>query len=283
LESSIVALPDQSTTIDAQTFLTKAQDRLAFFRESRRRADALQLSEGRGKRAYAIYCKVQETELEQLYEEVQKDFSTYYSAINDDDEAQFTAKLTPAEGSLDFQVNFYDRGLFPPGAFHSEGHQDSMGVCLYLALMKRLFGARFTFALLDDVVMSVDSGHRKQFCKLLKKEFPDTQFIITTHDRTWAEQMRFAGLITSKTSLAFHSWSIDSGPLVESNDDIWTVIAAELVKNRVSAAAAALRNHLEFITRLLADQLGARPAFQASGNYEPGDLISSVLARIGDQ
>jgi hypothetical protein len=38
----------------------------------------------------------------------------------------------------------------------------------------------------------------------------------------------------------------------------------------------------EFITRLLADQLGARPAFQASGNYEPGDLISSVLARIGD-
>src|SRR2546429_4550729 len=27
--------------------------------------------------------------------------------------------------------------LFPPGAYHSEGHQDSMGVCRYLALMKR--------------------------------------------------------------------------------------------------------------------------------------------------
>jgi DNA repair exonuclease SbcCD ATPase subunit len=282
LESSITALPDQSMTIDAQTFLTKAQDRLVAFRESRRRAEAAKLAEERGKRAYEVYCKAQEAELEQLYDEVQKDFSSYYSAINDDDEAEFTAKLTPAEGSLDFQVNFYNRGLFPPAAFHSEGHQDSMGVCLYLALMKRLFGTRFTFALLDDVVMSVDSGHRKQFCKLLKKEFPDTQFIITTHDRTWAEQMRFAGLITSKTSLAFHSWSIDGGPLVESNDDIWTVIAAELAKNRVSAAAATLRNHLEFVTRLLADQLAARPAFQASGSYDPGEMTTSVLSRISD-
>jgi hypothetical protein len=49
----------------------------------------------------------------------------------------------------------------------TEGHQDGMGVCLYLALMKRLFGDQFTFALLDDVVMSVDVGHRYQFCQLL--------------------------------------------------------------------------------------------------------------------
>src|SRR5208283_4882925 len=100
------------------------------------------------------------------------------------------------------------------------GHQDGMGVCLYLALMKRLFGSRFTFALLDDVVMSVDAGHRYQFCKLLKTHFPDTQFVITTHDRLWAEQMKSAGLVTGKTSLSFHSWTIDTGPLVESNVEI---------------------------------------------------------------
>ena len=107
-----------------------------------------------------------------------------------------------------------------------------MGVCLYLALMKRLFGDRFTFALLDDVVMSVDAGHRYQFCKLLKTYFPDTQFIITTHDRLWAEQMKSAGLVTAKTSIAFHSWTIDTGPLVESNQEIWDEIAAALGKGR---------------------------------------------------
>ena len=127
---------------------------------------------------------------------------------------------------------------FRPAAFHSEGHQDGMGVCLYLALMKRLFGDQFTFALLDDVVMSVDAGHRYQFCKLLKTHFPDTQFIITTHDRLWAEQMKSAGLVTAKTSIAFHSWTIDTGPLVESNEEIWDEIAGALGKGKVEAAAA---------------------------------------------
>jgi hypothetical protein len=166
--------------------------------------------------AYNAYCKIMDDELDTLYENVRDDFSTYYRAVNEDDEAAFTAKLTPSEGRLDFDVNFYERGLFPPGAYHSEGHQDGMGVCLYLALMKRLFGDRFKFALLDDVVMSVDAGHRYQFCKLLRTYFPDTQFIITTHDRVWAEQMKSAGLVTAKTSLTLHGWTIESGPLVAS-------------------------------------------------------------------
>jgi recombinational DNA repair ATPase RecF len=187
--------------------------------------------------AYEAYCGVLEDELNKLYDDVQEDFSTFYRAINEDDEAKFTAKLTPSQGKLDFDVNFYERGLFPPGAYHSEGHQDGMGVCLYLALMKRLFGNRFKFALLDDVVMSVDAGHRYQFCKLLKTHFPDTQFIITTHDRLWAEQMKSAGLVTAKTSIAFHSWTIDTGPLVESNQEIWDEIDAALAKGKVEAAA----------------------------------------------
>src|SRR3954464_5282298 len=210
------------------------------------------------------------------------DFSAFYRAINEGDEVKFTAKLTPSEGKLDFAVNFYERGLFPPAAFHSEGHQDGMGVCLYLALMKRLFGPQFTFALLDDVVMSVDSEHRYEFCTLLKTYFPDTQFIITTHDRLWAEQMRSAGLVTSKTSIAFHSWTIDTGPLVESNEEIWAEIATALSKGKVEAAAAALRHHLEYVSRHLADQLGATPQFRADGNYELVELLPSVLKRMKD-
>lgn len=208
------AKPDQSATLDAQTFLTTAQVRLGDYREALRKNKAAEIAWNAAKAAYDIYCSVLEEELNTLYDEVQKDFSTFYRAINGEDESTFTAKLTPSEGSLGLDVNFYERGLFPPAAYHSEGHQDGMGVCLYLALMKRLFGDRFTFALLDDVVMSVDADHRYQFCKLLKTYFPDTQFIITTHDRLWAEQMKSAGLVTAKTSIAFHSWTIDTGLLL---------------------------------------------------------------------
>jgi len=282
LQEKIAALPDQTTALDAQTFLTTAQLRLADYREAVRKSKAAANAAAAAKVAYEIYCDVMEEELDSLYAEVEQDFSTFYRAVNEDDEGQFTAKLTPSAGSLGLDVNFYDRGLFPPAAFHSEGHQDGMGVCLYLALMKRLFGKRFTFALLDDVVMSVDAGHRYQFCKLLKTHFPDTQFVITTHDRLWAEQMKSAGLVTGKTSLSFHSWTIDSGPLVESNAEIWQEISTALGKGKVEVAAAALRHHLEYVARHLADQLGATPQFRADGNYELGELMPSVLKRMKD-
>jgi hypothetical protein len=272
--------PDQTATLDAQTFLTTAQLRLGDYREAMRKSKAAGIASSIATVTYEAYCSVLEDELNALYDAVQADFSTFYRTINQDDEAAFTAKLTPSEGKLDFDVNFYERGLFPPGAYHSEGHQDGMGVCLYLALMKRLFGERFTFALLDDVVMSVDADHRYQFCKLLKTSFPNTQFIITTHDRLWAEQMKSAGLVSAKTSIAFHSWTIDTGPLVESNEEIWDEIARALGKGKVEAAAAALRHHLEYVSRHLADLLGATPPFRADGNYELGELLPSVLTRM---
>ncbi len=280
LSTKVEARPDQTATVDAQTFLTTAQLRLGDYREALRKKKTAEIAANIAKVAYKTYCEVLEDQLTKLYGEVEKDFSNFYQVLNENDESKFTAKFTPTEGRLELDVNFYERGLFPPGAYHSEGHQDGMGVCLYLALMKRLFGSSFTFALLDDVVMSVDSGHRYQFCKLLKTHFPDTQFIITTHDPVWAEQMRSAGLVSSKTSLAFHSWTIDTGPLVESNLEIWDEIGAFLQKAKVDLAAAALRHHLEYSSRQLADQLGAMPPFRADGNYELGDLLPSVLTRM---
>lgn len=280
LTAEVKAKPDQSATVAAQTFLAKAQLRLGDDRVAMRKAEEARASWASGKVAYDTYCSVLESELNALYDEVQDDFSTFYRQLNEDDEGSFTAKFTPSEGSLALEVNFYERGLFPPGAYHSEGHQDGMGVCLYLALMKRLFGGRFTFALLDDVVMSVDSGHRYKFCKLLKAHFPNTQFIITTHDRLWAVQMRNAGLVTAKTSLVFHSWTIDTGPLVESNEEIWDEIDAALAKGKVEVAAAALRHHLEYVSRHLADELGASPQFRADGDYQLGELLPCVLQRM---
>ena len=280
LTEKTMSKPDQTATVNAQTYLTTAQIRLADYREAKQKNAAALLAYNAAKATYDTYCEVMESELNTLYDAVQDDFSTFYRAINEDDESKFTAKFSPSEGKLDLVVNFYERGLFPPGAYHSEGHQDGMGVCLYLALMKRLFDDQFTFALFDDVVMSVDAGHRYQFCKLLKTYFPNTQFVITTHDRLWAAQMKAAGLVTAKTSLAFHSWTVDTGPLVESNDEIWDEIQAALSKGKVEAAAAALRHHLEYTARLSADQLGAEVPFRADSNYELGDLLPKVISRI---
>lgn len=279
LRRTIEAKPDQSAAVEAQTFLTTAQLRLEDYRSNMRAEAGAKRASTAAKIAYEEYCNAMEDELNALYADIQTDFSSFYRLLNEGDEATFTAELKPSESRVDLKVNFYDRGLYPPGAYHSEGHQDGMGVCLYLALMKRLFGKDFTIALLDDVVMSVDSDHRRQFCKLIKTHFPDTQFIITTHDRLWAQQMRSDGLVSARTSLVLYGWSVDTGPLAESSTDVWEDIETALAKGKVDVAAAALRRHLEYVAWVLADDLGARTVFHADGKYELGELMPAVLAR----
>jgi RecF/RecN/SMC N terminal domain len=282
LTETIKAKPDQSASVAAQSFLTLAEDRLTACRRALRAKKQAAAAEEAGKTVYKTYCDVAEEHLGALYAAVEGDFSAYYREINADDEGDFKAKLEPSEGKLDLEVDFYGRGMFPPGAYHSEGHQDGMGVCLYFALMKRLLGERFRFAVLDDVVMSVDQNHRKEFCRLLKTRFPDTQFIITTHDKVWAKQMQTEGLVESRGGVAFHSWSVQTGPIFEQISEVWDQIEADLAKNDVPTAAGRLRRHLEYISSELADQLGAQPTYRGDFSYDLGDLLPAVIGRQGE-
>jgi hypothetical protein len=158
---TIAALPDQTATVDAQTFLATAQIRLGDYREAMRADKGADIAVATAACAYATYCEIMDAELEALYDDVQDDFSSFYRLINEDDEGEFTAKLSPSAGKLEFDVNFYERGLYPPGAFHSEGHQDSMGVCLYLALMKRVSRIKHEFNV-PPVVPSIRSWEAKK-------------------------------------------------------------------------------------------------------------------------
>lgn len=112
LVEAIKARPDQSDTADARSFLSTAQLRLDDFREARKANKAADIAKATAKVSYDAYCTVQETELNALYDAVQEDFSNYYRDLNGTDEMKFMAKLKPTAGSLEFDVNFYGRGLY---------------------------------------------------------------------------------------------------------------------------------------------------------------------------
>lgn len=206
LLATLEAKPDQSATAEASGFLTIAQERWTRVRLARSDHKKAAAAQRTASTVYQTYCKTVDEALTTLYKTVEDKFSYYYCEINADDESAFKAELEPSAGKLDLSVDFYGIGMFPPMAYHSEGHQDGMGICLYLALVKQLLGDDFRFAVLDDVVMSVDSSHRRQFCKLLKECFPDVQFIITTHDEIWAKQMESTGLVSKTAQARFHGW-----------------------------------------------------------------------------
>jgi hypothetical protein len=179
-------------------------------------------------------------------------------------------------------VDFYGRGLFPPGAYHSEGHQDSMGLCLYLALMRHLHGAAFTFAVLDDVLMSVDAGHRREVCTLLKTEFPKTQFVMTTHDPIWLRHMKTEGVIGGRSAVQFRNWSVDYGPARWDTRDVWTEIDDYRKGNDVRAAAALLRHYLEYESAELCHRLRAPVEFRGDAQYQLGELLPAAVTRMRD-
>jgi DNA repair exonuclease SbcCD ATPase subunit len=135
------------------------------------------------------FQKARDAILGKLFDEIKEHFVALYRYLHGPDEDTFTATLHPDGAALNFEVDFYGRGTHPPHALHSEGHQDSMGLCLYLALAERLTGGLIDLIILDDVVMSVDADHRRQLCDLLATFFPNRQFLITTHDKTWAAQL----------------------------------------------------------------------------------------------
>jgi hypothetical protein len=279
-EDLVVSLPEPTKQDAAREWLTLTQERLDVWRSARRKQKAAIDQAKMARQVSDIYAKTSDEVLTGIYSRVEKDFARLYRFTNREDEEKFTAKLLPSLGKLGFGVDFYGRGLFPPGAYHSEGHQDSMGLCLYLALMKYIQGDAFTFAVLDDVLMSVDVGHRREVCALLKKEFPNTQFVMTTHDPIWLRHMRTEGIIKGRSSVQFRNWSVDIGPISWDDRDVWTEIDENLKKNDVRAAASLLRHYLEYTGAELCHRLRAQVEFRGDTQYQLGELLPPAIARM---
>ncbi len=186
------------------------------------------LSHRRGVVLLESFLKARDKVLGTVYETIKDSFVGLYRRLHGVDEGAFSARIEPEEAGLNFEVDFFGRGLHPPRALHSEGHQDSMGLCLYLALAEHLTKGIIDIVILDDVVMSIDADHRRQVCQLLAKEFPHRQFLITTHDRTWARQLRNEGVAGSNGVVEFYKWDLDTGPYVSQQVGLWDRIHADL-------------------------------------------------------
>ncbi|MFH1934306.1 MAG: hypothetical protein ABIN18_22380 [Pseudomonadota bacterium] len=217
--------------------------------------------------------------LNDLYDRIKNDFVEYYKFVHGEDEKTFEADIEAKGSELNLLVDFYGRGRFPPLTFHSEGHQDSMGVCLYLALIKLISEEKVLLTVLDDVVMSIDSSHRKKFAKLLIKYFPDRQFLITTHDTTWAKQLNTEGIVNKKNMREFQNWHLDTGPIYEANSDMWKRIEDHIKKNNIPSAAHTLRLGSEFFFGQICDNLEAKTIHKCDSQHDLGDLLPAAVSR----
>jgi len=259
--------------------LTKMEDKWRIYIESLEEKKASEKTKTRADLILSNFEQARDSVLEGIYDEVRNNFERYYKTLHSEDEYSFSSKISHEEAELIFEVNFYGRGMFPPHALHSEGHQDSMGLCLFFALNKYLIKDAINMIILDDVIMSIDRGHRRNICALLKDAFPDKQLIITTHDTTWARQLKSEGLVTRKNMIHFLNWNIETGPIIEMEKDLWDKIKEDLEKDDAPSAAHKLRRNAECFFDDVCDFLRATGLpYKATHQWDLGEFASAAIS-----
>jgi len=259
--------------------LNRLEENLKYYEENIILYEKVKKARDNAEVLYDTFIESRNQVLDALYTEVKDRFVELYRQLHGTDESNFDAVLASEGAGVDLKVQFHGEGKHPPHALHSEGHQDSMGICLYLALAERLTQGYIDLIILDDVMMSVDAPHRRQICHLLADFFKGKQFFITTHDQTWARQLRLEGVVSSKGVVELFDWQIDTGPRVNSQSDMWDAIEKDLTRNDVPAAAHKLRRGSEEYFRSVCNALGAKVKFKDNGQYTLGDLLPEAISR----
>ena len=283
VEASIAAASaagEGPEALEAWTALTRFEDHLGGLEREREMLRRTRVAAQRAKALFDAFEAERSRVLTELYQHVGARFTELYRTLNADDEGDMEAALAPKGAGLDFVVDFHGHGMHPPHALHSEGHQDSMGLCLYLALSEWISRGLLNLTVLDDVVMSVDASHRKAMCNLFKQAFPDRQFLITTHDRAWMNQLRHLSVFPRKNIVEFTAWQLTTGPRVTEERSLWERIDGALERSDVTSAAHMLRRGSEERFALLADKLGASVRYRLDGRVDLGEYLRGVQRRL---
>lgn len=124
-------------------------------------------------------------------DEISSDIRVMWSILHPDEIIEEVRLYVPedSEKAIDIGLKFYGVEQDSPKLTLSEGHKNSLGLCIFLAMAKREASKDIPL-FLDDVVSSFDRGHRGMIVELLKNQFENRQIIIFTHDRDWYIELR---------------------------------------------------------------------------------------------
>ncbi len=201
---------------------------------------------------YHCYSSVKKAEIQSIYDAIRSDIDRFYNIIHPG-ESHNDIQLSIVEGrraSTNLTIESFGRSDEDPRALCSEGHLDSLGLCIFLAFVKK-FNVDCNLIILDDVVATVDAGHRDRICDLLMQEFNNYQFIILTHDSVWFNQLRQSQKFYSRQNEFMNceiiDWDIESGPKIVPYKPQKKRIQDNIDAGDLTGAGNDLRKFLEYL------------------------------------
>jgi hypothetical protein len=147
----------------------------------------------------------------------------FYEAIHPQDEgdeptgAPTIAVTRHASGTARLNGSFNGDKILDPRQLYSDGHLDTVGMCIFLALRRSRAdreGPRDPkLMILDDIIMSIDLGHASRLLDVLRDHFKDHQLVILSHNELFMRQCR--GSVANARHLTIGRWTLEHGPRLE--------------------------------------------------------------------
>jgi energy-coupling factor transporter ATP-binding protein EcfA2 len=184
--------------------------------------------------------------------------------------------------SLDIQCAFPGAKDCPPGAYFSDSHLDTLGLCIFLAIAE-LGDARNIILVLDDVVMSADEPHVERVIELLYDMAQRFRHCIyTTHYRPWREKYRWGWLRNGECQFVEllpwqHKNGIKHAKSLPPIEELRGLLAEAKPSAQLCCASAAviLEAILDFLSLLYECSFPRR-----KGGPTLGDLLPSIKGKL---
>lgn len=236
---------------------------------------------------YKEFLKHQKEGLESFINTFSSYINDFYQYMNPDEQFHEIRIVTMGEedelNGITIEYKYNDMWVSPPQKYFSESHLNCFGISFFLASVIA-FNKKNKFIVLDDVISSFDSTHRKRFADLLFEKFADYQFILLTHEAEW---FSYVGQLAKRKgwTIGEIKWTESKGTHCEEKpNDLKEFIERELANSSVEALGNPMRRYLEAKLKDICMNLDVKVSFRLNDVNEkrmPNELLNELKSRIG--
>ncbi|MBB1194958.1 hypothetical protein DNC80_14915 [Flavobacterium sp. SOK18b] len=236
---------------------------------------------------YNEFVKVQKEGLENFINSFSIKINEYYQYMNPDEPFQEIKIVTMGEedelNGITIEYKYNGDWVSPPQKYFSESHLNCFGISFFLASVDA-FNNLNEFIILDDVISSFDSNHRKRFADLLFERFSKYQIILLTHEEEWFRS--FVKPLARKNGWLVNEikWTDSKGThFEESQGDIKAKIENKISNSEIDGLGNPLRQYLEHTLKDICINLDVKVSFRPNEVNEkrmPDELINELKSRI---
>lgn len=239
---------------------------------------------------YNEFIKVQKDGLEDFINTFSESINGFYQYMNPGEPFQEIKIETIGDedelNGLTIAYQYNGNRVSPPQKYFSESHLNCYGLAFFLASVMA-FNEKNKFIVLDDVISSFDTNHRKRFAELLFEKFSDYQIILLTHELDWFKNM-VSPIAKQKNWIVNEiKWSETKGTyLDETPIELKERIEISISEGKIEGLGNPLRIYLEHLLKQICLDLDVKVSFRFNDQNEkrmPDELINALKSRIKEK